>query len=88
MQSQFSAKSQGTWPKFLVAFKAAVFTVAGGGGGGTGDGGGGGAGGALLAPAYPLETGQTIGITIGGGGAGSPKAAGSNTTFCGPVTMT
>ena len=36
MQSQFSAKSQGTWPSVaLLPFSAQFLVIAGGGGGGT-----------------------------------------------------
>ena len=43
MQSQFSARTQNTWPSFGI--NAHYLVLAGGGGGGSGYGGGGGAGG-------------------------------------------
>jgi uncharacterized membrane protein len=47
MQSQFSAKSQGSWPEFIASYSIDYLVVAGGGGGGNASGSGGGGGGAV-----------------------------------------
>ena len=87
MQSQFSAKSQGTWPKKLFNLTGAMMMV--GGGGGTAlapSPGGGGAGGMIYMPSCigatvmsGLES-NTLDVTIGAGGGGqtgSPPDRGS-----------
>jgi hypothetical protein len=87
MQSQFSAKSQGSWPRLLASYSINYLVVAGGGGGNGNRGGGGGAGGyrasgygpsPLQAPALTLEEGDYA-IVVGAGGASSDK--GTNSTF-------
>lgn len=65
---------------------AADVLVVGGGGGGAGgysagfdDGGGaGGGGGAFFADAYPLTPGNSISVTVGGGGSGGPSNTAAN----------
>ena len=51
--------------------KVEVLCVAGGGGGGTQHGGGGGAGGLIYNSAFTVNSNTGIGVTVGGGGAGS-----------------
>ena len=51
MQSQFSAKSQGTWPEF--GYSLDYLVIAGGGGGGNGGQSGGGGSGEFVSPLPP-----------------------------------
>jgi hypothetical protein len=75
MQSQFQAKQQGTWPRFILTGNYLV--VGGGGSGGQKEGGGGGAGGYRASGFGPSPLqGSNIelapgpyAITVGGGGA-------------------
>jgi hypothetical protein len=65
----------------------------GGGGGGVTLGGGGGAGGLVYAPSYPVLSGVSFTIVVGGGGAAGPEGPrvsgqGTPTTLTGPVTIT
>ena len=53
-----------------------VLVVGGGGGGGSDMGGGGGAGGVIYQPNYPVTPGETISVTVGGGGVGAPAGQG------------
>ena len=94
MQSQFSAKNQGTWPRLLINYSLDYLVVAGGGGGGGNkpgyneNGGGGGAGGyrasgygpsPLQAPALTIQEGSYT-ITVGGGGTGMAPGGPTSST--------
>lgn len=81
---------QGGWPAQKTP--AVEYLVIAGGGAGGGNGGGGGAGG-LLSGIDPVPNGQTLLVTVGGGGTGQAYAnrgsntAGSNSVF-GSITST
>lgn len=87
------AVQQGGWPAQKTP-AVEYLVVAGGGAGGSVAGGGGGAGG-LLAGLDPVPNGQTLLVTVGGGGAGATTsfgtpvdgANGSNSVF-GNITST
>tara|TARA_R110002060_G_C2101968_1_gene97711 strand:- start:57 stop:1001 length:945 start_codon:yes stop_codon:yes gene_type:complete len=76
MQSQFSAQSQGTWPRPSAGtFNIDLLVVAGGGGGAEGGGGG---GGYRILSCQPSGPG-TYTVTIGAGGnAGTHTVKGTN----------
>ena len=77
-----------TWTVPASVDTVEVLVVGGGGGGGSDMGGGGGAGGVIYTPVYPTVPGESISITVGGGGVGAPAGQGQvrgsnggNTTF-------
>jgi hypothetical protein len=85
MQSQFSAQSQGTWPKLLVSLDYLV--VAGGGSGSSGGGGAGGYRASGYGPS-PLQNSSitlasgTYDVTIGAGASAAPSPyVGSDSIF-------
>ena len=89
LKQVIQAVQQGGWPAQKTP-AVEYLVVAGGGGGGSNAGGGGGAGG-LLTGLDPVPNGQTLVVTVGGGGAGvtvnNVGNAGVNSVF-GNITAT
>ena len=85
LKQVIQAIQQGGWPAQKTP-AVEYLVVAGGGGGGSSNGGGGGAGG-LLQGIDPVPNGQTLLVTVGGGGLGGsyisaiPGSVGSNSVF-------
>ena len=76
LKQVIQAVQQGGWPAQKTP-AVEYLVVAGGGSGGWDQGGGGGAGG-LLTGLDPVPNGQTLLVTIGGGGAGVTSGRGNN----------
>ena len=84
----FTSVSTSQWTVPANVNSVEVLVVGGGGGGGSDMGGGGGAGGVRYTANYPTTPGETISVTVGGGGVGAPAgqgqvrgSSGSNSVF-------